>query len=46
MELEQKRDECQRKFNQVTEDLVKQKKELESLPVSNGAGFTKRDCCE
>lgn len=34
MELEQKRDETQRKLNQVAEDLRRQKKDLESLPVS------------
>jgi len=32
MELEQKRDDYQRVLNQVSEDLRKQKKELESLP--------------
>ena len=35
MELERKRDDCQRVLIQVTEDLRKQKKELESLPVSS-----------
>ena len=40
MELEQKRDDYQRVLNQVSEDLRKQKKELESLPVSNRSA-----CC-
>ena len=41
MALERKRDDCQKVLNQATEDLRKQKKELESLPVSNHAQFTR-----
>ena len=33
MDLEQQRNESQRKLNEIAEDLKRQKKELESLPV-------------